>query len=164
MIQTKEISQSLSCRHWKWDLCCPGCKSPLKHDSELLRCTNHGCGLTFPFVRGIPVVIDESKSVFRIQEIIDGESFFAKRPPWMQRLRAVFPKAIWQPQSATNCQRLGELLCERENPRVLIVGAGMIGQGLDRLMKTESIEFVETDVGINGTTALVCDGHDLPFP
>jgi SAM-dependent methyltransferase len=164
VIQTKEISSPRSRRHWKWDLCCPACKSQLETDSAVLRCTNQMCNRVFPTVGNIPIVIDESKSVFRIQEIIRGESYFVKRPQWMQRLKAVFPKPVWQPQSARNYQRLSELLSARDRPRVLVVGGGTRGEGLERLMDTESIEVIETDVGLNGMTALVCDGHDVPFP
>ena len=164
MLHAAEMSSPPSDRHWGWELRCPACQSQLESESDTLRCTNVMCNREFPIVRGIPILIDESKSVFRIQEIIDGGSFFAKRPPLVKQLEQLFPKSVLHPKSAVNCEWLRELLCVREAPRVLIVGAGKRGEGTERLMQTESIEFIETDVGLNGATALVCDGHDLPFP
>jgi hypothetical protein len=71
------------------------------------------CNRGFPIVRGIPILIDESKSVFRVQEIIEGGSFFAKRPPMVKQLEQLFPKSVLHPKSAVNCERLRELLCVR---------------------------------------------------
>ena len=50
-------------------LCCPRCKGPLAPpDGERLRCAAAGCGMTFPIVGGRPVLIDEARSVFALDD------------------------------------------------------------------------------------------------
>jgi len=38
-----------------------------------------------------------------------------------------------------------------------------VGEGLDTLLSLPGIEFIETDVAFGPRTALIVDGHDLPF-
>jgi SAM-dependent methyltransferase len=46
---------------------------------------------------------------------------------------------------------------------VLVVGGGVVGAGLKELLARPAIQFIETDVYFGPRTALICDGHDLPF-
>jgi len=45
----------------------------------------------------------------------------------------------------------------------LVVGGGVVGAGLGRLLDHPQIEVVETDVSWGPQTKLICDAHDLPF-
>ena len=55
------------------------------------------------------------------------------------------------------------LLKQTPNPRVLVIGGSIVGQGMETLVNNAAIEFVDSDVSFGPRTMLVCDAHDLPF-
>jgi hypothetical protein len=46
---------------------------------------------------------------------------------------------------------------------VLILGGHVAGEGMEVVLGSPHLEFVETDVQFGPRGALICDGHDLPF-
>ena len=50
-------------------IACPKCKGPLG-GADLLTCES--CQLGFPLVQGVPVLINEGSSVFRVQDYVLG--------------------------------------------------------------------------------------------
>jgi ubiquinone/menaquinone biosynthesis C-methylase UbiE len=48
------------------------------------------------------------------------------------------------------------------HPRVLIIGGGATGKGMDELLTNLGINFTVTDVSLTEMFKL-CDAHDLPF-
>ena len=48
-------------------------------------------------------------------------------------------------------------------PGTAVVGAGLLGRGMDELAANDQIELIETDVVPTSRTAVICDAHDLPF-
>src|SRR3546814_5193397 len=64
----------------------------------------------------------------------------------------------------TGVQTCALPICSRSaRPRVLVVGGGIVGSGMEPLLHAPGIELVETDVALEERTQLVCDAHDLPF-
>ncbi len=55
------------------------------------------------------------------------------------------------------------LVAEQLRPRVLVLGGGVLGDGMDVLASDPRIELIETDVSLEPRTQLICDAHDLPF-
>jgi SAM-dependent methyltransferase len=55
------------------------------------------------------------------------------------------------------------LLGESASPRVLVIGASILGEGMQSLAETATIELVETDASFGPRTQLICDAHDIPF-
>jgi SAM-dependent methyltransferase len=55
------------------------------------------------------------------------------------------------------------LLADSDEPRVLVVGGRVLGQGIEHLLGQPDIELVETDVAFGPRTGLICDAHDIPF-
>ena len=49
---------------------CPVCKGQLICESDECICQRVGCGARFPIIDGIPVLINEANSVFRIQDFV----------------------------------------------------------------------------------------------
>ncbi|WP_324955404.1 class I SAM-dependent methyltransferase [Oligoflexus sp.] len=58
---------------------------------------------------------------------------------------------------------LAQLFELSQNPRILVIGCGEVGEGLHELIKHPKIQVVETDVALGPRVSIVCDGHDLPF-
>ena len=144
---------------------CPACKSRLKRLSGECKCVK--CHRTYPIVDGVPVIIHEDNSVFRIEEIItkvereskNGLSQFLK-----PLLRKVIPSISANWVAEDNYRKFGKLLRENVNcPIVLVLGSGTKGKGIDALVCDGPIGLVVTDVYLGNNVDLVCDAHDVPF-
>ncbi len=157
-------------------LCCPACKSRLAPSSETaFQCGNASCRAAFPIVDGVPILIDESRSVFRIGDFqqrkityraFGGSQEEATEPGrrrfrrWINRLLPSLGRNV---KAARNLGVFGGLLCQANaRPVVLVIGGGVFGAGLASL-PSSSVQLVETDVSFGPRTALICDGHDIPF-
>jgi SAM-dependent methyltransferase len=55
------------------------------------------------------------------------------------------------------------LLARSGRPRVLVIGAGEMGAGLETLLDEPAIELVEVDASLGPRVQVVCDAHDLPL-
>jgi SAM-dependent methyltransferase len=73
------------------------------------------------------------------------------------------PEIGRNPVAARNYARFGQLVSERPNATVLVIGGSIVGQGMESILSSGGIHFVETDVVIGPRTQLVCDAHDIPF-
>lgn len=145
-------------------MCCPSCRSSLVSDGKRLNCT--GCQAGYPVLRGIPIVIDEARSVFTIADYVHDSHDAAPplRPSWLRRLRSLTPSIGANWKSAANYQRYAKLITDNHDaPRVLVLGGRILGQGSSVLANDQRIELVETDVALGPRVRLICDAHDLPF-
>ena len=146
---------------------CPRCRAELICLESELRCTAPNCRATYPCVDGIPILIDEGKSVFRAGDSASArDTFFPKR-------RFVWWKSIGRklmPSISSNIAeyRLLQSLATHvralsHDARILILGGGLTGGGAARLRDEPGIICIETDVVPGPRTSVVCDAHSLPF-
>jgi SAM-dependent methyltransferase/uncharacterized protein YbaR (Trm112 family) len=150
---------------------CPACVSGLAAAGDQFQCTGSACGRAYPVLDGRPVLINEAASVFRIEEVVakaakgrENENP-ARAPGLRQRLaRILLPRLGRNVKAAQNYRKFAGLLATaRPAARVLVIGSGEVGQGLDAILGNPALTLVETDVTPGGRTVLVCDAHDLPF-
>ena len=144
---------------------CPICGSGLVVADTGVLCTNEACRNTFPIVNGVPILLDESTSVFSIDEV-RGHSLTTSLPASRLRrvLRRGLPSPSRNPVATRNYERFGGLLLEKQSgPQVLVVGGSVVGHGMGAILSMDKIELVETDVAFGPRTQVVCDAHDLPF-
>jgi SAM-dependent methyltransferase len=47
--------------------------------------------------------------------------------------------------------------------RILVVGGGALGEGMEALDGVEGVTLIETDIYLSGRVSVACDGHHLPF-
>jgi SAM-dependent methyltransferase len=153
------------------DLVCPRCTHSLLPDQTALICTNGGCGGQFPVVRRIPILIDDSRSVFRAESFLrDSDTFFqSAATPLRAKLRriasSVLPDITLHLKAQKNYANLARhLLSDAARPRVLILGGSVLGPGMADFIEHPAIDFVESDVALGPRTQLVCDAHQIPFP
>ena len=151
-------------------------------DIELLRCPRTGSrlaaeavdalvseeGSRYPVVDGVPILIDEQQSPFRLADYRPAEpgTDGAARPlaRAARTLDRLLPPLSRNVGTCENFQALGELLRrDAGRARVLVVGGATAGVGLDDLLADPAIYFVETDVALGPRTRIVCDAHNLPF-
>jgi len=135
-------------------------------------CLRETCGRSFPVVRDIPVLINENRSVFTVSEIVGNRGVEGRvaenvTPPTAglkQRLVDSLPPVSRNRKAAENFAALREeLLRLTPRPRVLVVGGGVLGFGMEEFVSDPRIELIESDVFFGSRTNLVCDATDLPF-
>ncbi len=155
---------------WQELLHCPRCRGRLIRSSNKFICSEALCRGEYPIVDGIPIFINEENSLFQISDYLvrNVTTFDPKKSTvaaWKKAIKAVIPVPVIGRNitAEKNHQRLSELLREQAGrSRILILGSGMLGQGMEALVDSGDIELVESDVAIGPRTRLVCDAHDIP--
>ncbi|MCA1668631.1 MAG: class I SAM-dependent methyltransferase [Thermomicrobia bacterium] len=144
---------------------CPRCGAVLRARGDALHCTNEGCGADYPLLNGIPILINEANSVFTIAEFQRHQTtFFAPRGRLERLLERRLPHISRNVAGRRNYEQFAaQLLARTSAPTVLVIGGGILGDGMDVLLSYPSIRLVESDVALEARTALLCDAHDIPF-
>lgn len=145
---------------------CPKCLAALVLESVWLHCEN--CHARYPVVENIPVLIDENRSLFRVDDFtarktttLPKSSVRSSRNSLRRRL---FGRSLNLAVDKNIEQLLAELRSrEAEKRKVLIVGGGIIGAGCQQLLDAPNINIIETDVSFGPRTEVICDLHCLPF-
>lgn len=161
-------AQKLSLPHFAMDsLRCPVCAvGGLKASDDSYGCTHPGCGEHFPVVEGVPILLDERSSVFRVEDYVSGRptTLPERRESVLKSLARALPTLSKNLAAHDNYQAFVHLLLEdTPRPLVLVIGGSVAGQGMHPLLDDPRIALVETDVAFGSSTALVCDAHDIPF-
>jgi SAM-dependent methyltransferase len=146
---------------------CPACSSELELQHDKCQCTNHDCQAVYPIKDGIPILIDTNKSIFSIEDFLSYRSIFFDLSPTNKVLETVhklLPKISANIKGKQNYENLGKLLLQKfTNPKVLVVGGSILGEGTEGILSNPNIELVETDVSFGPRTDLICDAHSIPF-
>jgi SAM-dependent methyltransferase len=150
---------------------CPACLQQLTENSKnTLRC--EGCKVMYPVKNGIPVLIDESQSLFRIADMLHEPSKASVKRKGIKQiiigaltfLQRVPPPLSSNLVAAKNFRKLGELLMQQSAaPNVLVIGGRARGKGMHELVKYPVV-LTETDIAAGPNTSIICDAHRLPFP
>ena len=145
-------------------LACPKCKSEIIFTGEFI-CQNSDCGLHFPLVGSIPVLINESNSLFKIEDFVElRETTYKKSSSLKKRLRSFVPDINLNIKAKDNFKKFfARLLEERDKPLVLVIGGAVAGRGFDLENLPENITLIESDVAFAERSNFICDAHDLPF-
>ncbi len=147
-------------------LVCPRCKCRLELSRKECKCTHPGCGLIFPMRRQVPVLINETNSLFSIAGVLCGEDKPFRQPPstLRQTLSRLAPSLSANVASAHNYRTFAREVTSLAAPaRVLVVGSRVSGSGMDILAEYPDIELIESDVELGPRPAVVFDAHDIPF-
>ncbi|MBF0367845.1 MAG: methyltransferase domain-containing protein [Magnetococcales bacterium] len=149
-------------------LACPACHGPLQLEAKGLSCAKPLCGGTadpWPVVNGIPILIDQNRSIFRIADFESGPQT-PKRPLWRQLLSRIWhfrPGLSRNIAANENYRHLQELLESAPEPRLLVLGCGEGGAGMDQLKGNSRISITGLDVRMTEKTSVIGDGMSLPF-
>ncbi|MGG9970621.1 methyltransferase domain-containing protein [Ferruginibacter sp. SUN002] len=152
---------------------CPKCKSSVNKINAAIVCTNSICKSTYPVYNNTPILINEDNSLFTIQSFETTEettfSMSEERKgsfgKWMKKL---VPSISHNLAAEKNYAYLLNELIKANNgdgsvKKVLIIGGGIAGRGMDKFLSSKQIEIIETDVSYGPRTQIICDSHDLPF-
>jgi SAM-dependent methyltransferase len=123
------------------------------------------CASEYPIARGVPILVSPEKSLFDVQTFLNQDAtFFRPVHPVREFISRWMPDVTLNVSSSRVFTEMRDRLLEiSPQPRVLVVGGGVVGGGMDCLVDDPRIMLVETDAAIAPRTQLICDGHDLPF-
>jgi SAM-dependent methyltransferase/uncharacterized protein YbaR (Trm112 family) len=150
-------------------LICPLCKTKLEPIGEHFVCKNPKCKTHFPLVNGIPVVINETSSIFLIDDFVSQRSTTfdlqaLQGSKLKEALKKFIPSIVNYTKSKQNCDKFANLLLSKSTaPRILVIGGGILGIGMESIVSHHSIELIESDVSFGPRTTIICDAHDIPF-
>jgi SAM-dependent methyltransferase len=149
-------------------LICPRCSSVVRPGDDGWRCINTSCGLAdkpFPVVSGAPALVDFERSVVSAEHLRahDGGSAIERqqKPGLLRRL--LHPANEQAPRNATRMLELLRRDGSGRRPRVLVIGGGTVGDGLEELYADPGIDLVAFDVYASPHTQFVADGHRIPM-
>lgn len=146
---------------------CPGDGEPLLQAGIRLLCPH--CGVAYPVLGGVPVLIHDARSVFAIGDYLQGAGYEGAaygrtadgasglRRGWRRLMRRLgdAPSSIRHPDADA---ALAYVSTVRPSPRVLVVGSGGLRLG------GPDAQVVQTDVAFAPHVDAIADAHDLPFP
>ena len=140
-------------------------RASLELAADGLACSNDRCNAKFAAVDGIPILINQQRSLF------DAATFVRKAPTFFKpvgRLRRwvsnSIPTLSANVTARANFRQFRDQLRRRAGrPRVLVIGGSIVGDGVESLVSDPTIELLETDVALGPRTQLICDAHDIPF-
>ncbi|WP_207537003.1 methyltransferase domain-containing protein [Sabulicella rubraurantiaca] len=132
-----------------------------------LRCTK--CGSAYPVVNGVPVLIDDERSVFAIADYSSPDAFrgasygraddrtigIRRRVRRVARRVADVSSSLHYPSAE---EAIAYVAALHERPRVLVIGSGGLRLGED------IAEVLNTDVAFADGVHAIADAHSLPFP
>jgi SAM-dependent methyltransferase/uncharacterized protein YbaR (Trm112 family) len=146
-------------------LACPSCRAPLHRHNSGLACASAGCASVYPLIHGIPILINERTSVFRVESYHAAPSRSERRRADLKRfVKNALPSLSKNVAARANFAHFRDLLLDASSsPQVLVVGGAEIGEGMKELLSDSRFHFVETDARIGTRTQFVCDARDLPF-
>jgi uncharacterized protein YbaR (Trm112 family)/SAM-dependent methyltransferase len=147
-------------------LCCPSCQSKLKVTDHKFECINNQCQSCFPIINGTPVLIDDDASVFSTKDYLQqGKDTTLKTKSKLERtLIDLVPSINFNLKGKTNYQNFTELILKQnKEPKILIIGGSVVGQGIKSLMSSSAVEIVESDVVLGDNISVICDAHEIPF-
>lgn len=111
---------------------------------------------------GIPVLLEPGHLLFDRDAI--AAALETPMPRRRSRPRRFIPRTAANPAARQRFAGLVARLRARSSaPKVLIIGGGEVGYGMEPLIEAADVQLVETDVYAGPRVSLVCDAHRLPF-
>ena len=145
---------------------CPRCRGTLERSAAKLRCKG-SCSTSYPLIDGIPILIDESRSVFRIASYGGGPK--NGKIGRLERAKGWGLKHLPRLETNAGGKEALEKFCHlvklgKKRPLVLNIG-GKHAASLSTVAAHDSaIDLIEVDFSIKQRCNLIADPHSLPLP
>ncbi len=145
-------------------VCCPVCRGKLRRVEQELVCGTSHSHDRFPIVDGVPILIDEQRSIFRLSD-------FSNRQVASQPQSRLHQFALrWLPSLDLNVSGRrnsvavrGILLGMSARPKVLNVGGKHPAAAMSGLRRDPGIDCLQCDLTSGGVVDVVADPRALPF-
>ncbi len=153
---------------------CPCCGMPELHLTDsTITCQNKSCSSIFPVVDGRPILINESRSIFRFTDFqnqlittmdLRGTADKPKlsiEATLKSKINSITPSISYSCNNFCIDQAI-EYSKDKSNSdnrlSILVVGAG------DAEIKIDGVfDIVYSDVALGRLTDIICDAHDIPY-
>jgi SAM-dependent methyltransferase len=143
---------------------CPCCSSNLLTNNNELYCGNDQCSKKeFYKINNKPVLIDFTNSILKEDTFLkkSGSSIVKRR----KKNLPFFKRIILGENKFTkgNIKQLSTLLSKITNPKILIVGGGEVGSGLEYFVKQFDRNILSFDIYDSENVDFIADGHSIPI-
>jgi SAM-dependent methyltransferase len=151
-------------------LVCPRCASRVRHEGGEWRCAGESCRYVdeaFPVVAGVPALVDFDRSVLSADAMraTDAASAVERvdHPGIVKRM--LHPANRQAPRLAARMVDLllAETVGSGRRPRILVIGGGTVGDGLEALYTDERVDLIAFDIYASPHVQLVADAHGIPL-
>lgn len=148
---------------------CPRCARTVERRGRTWWCSDASCHYAtkpFPVVAGIPALVDFEESVLDADRLVEAEGaseVIRFRFAGSLRARLVHPVNT---TASVQVARMLELLrvdVPDRPPRILIVGGGTVGAGLQDVYDDATIDLIAFDVYASPVVQFIGDGHAIPL-
>jgi SAM-dependent methyltransferase len=145
---------------------CGAVNSLSTNDGKDLSC--YKCGYKYPIVNGIPIVIDEEKSVFTFDDFINKKNLFfdiSQQKSIKETIVKLIPKLSINWVAQKNYAAIAQLLKTNNlnKPKILILGGSIEGEGSQDFLNSPHLQIIESDVSFGPRTQIVLDAHTIPY-
>lgn len=147
---------------------CPRCASPVRPADGQWHCAGASCAFAdepFPVVAGVPALVDFEHSVLDADRLrmVEGASEVRRSRFAGPLRRLLHPANTTAPRNVARMEALLKADTAGRNPRILVIGGGTVGDGLEGLYADPSVDLISFDVYASPATQFVGDGHSIPL-
>jgi SAM-dependent methyltransferase len=145
----------------------PGGKHALEFVDETTLAPGNARGPTYEVVNGRPILVNFESSILDEEETRSSAARSTVERRSYTGLGLAIKRLVSPEKNATkaNVSALMDLLRGLPAPRrVLIVGGGTVGQGMQPLYDSPDIEIVAFDIYATPLVQFVADAHEIPLP
>lgn len=151
-------------------LTCPRCGNSLKRSPASLVCSNELCGQEYRAIANPPkpVLVDTDKSIIDVAALVSSMGASPVNRARGGRLRQFVVRRLEIPNriAAHYANKLAaDLAAETKGrrPRLLIIGGGAIGNGIEALYEDPRLDLIAFDIYASDNVQFIADGHQLPL-
>jgi SAM-dependent methyltransferase len=151
-------------------LACPRCGQALKGSPASLICSHGSCGQKYPAVGSPPkpVLIDDEASIVEVATVLASGGSSQVARAYRGRLLNSVMRRFAHPRNTTAERYVGrlamDLVTETEGrPRVLVIGGGTVGNGIESLYDDPRLDLLAFDVYASDNVQFLADGHQVPL-
>ena len=149
-------------------LTCPRCGSPVRPEAGEWHCVGASCVYAqepFPVVSGVPALVDFEHSVLDAARLraVGGASEVPRSRFAGPLRRLLHPANTTAPAKVARMEALLKADTPGRNPRILVVGGGTVGDGLEGLYRDPTVDLISFDVYASSATQFVGDAHAIPL-
>jgi SAM-dependent methyltransferase len=149
-------------------LICPRCGSRVRRTDGRWHCTEAACLYAdepFPVVAGVPALVDFEHSVLDADRLraVEGASAVRRSRLAAPLRRLLHPANTTAPANVARMEELLKADTPDRHPRILVVGGGTVGDGLEQLYADGEVDLISFDVYASEATQFVGDGHSIPL-
>jgi SAM-dependent methyltransferase len=150
-------------------LACPACENSLRGSVESFRCTSDDCQRVYPAVgsNSTPILIDTDASIVDVSALLktDAASQINRSKGWLGRLAVRLTVQRNKTAEQLGRRLTADLTAETRDrrPRLLIVGGGAVGNGIELLYEDQNVDIVAFDIYKSNQCQFIADGHQIPL-